>query len=125
MGTRKTKKIMETTKILSVREFKDYCAHHSYERIVYSSMNQEWYSAVHPCKLELSFEQILVWENPNLIYLKTGKERPFGEIKSEGMSIALVTHVQVEEVGAWGTVFTVVCQTTNTYAQSYVLIAKE
>ena len=60
-------------KTVSVRELREYCEENQPSRIIFYSENQKRYRLSNPCKLMLSFPQILVGDNTNVVCLKEGK----------------------------------------------------
>lgn len=88
-------------KRVSVRELKEYCKEHKPHCLHYSSENQSWYRVSDPCKLEMSFPIMLIYENPNLICLRSG---------SNTLSFDCVKSVEIDtESTVLGTIFTVFC----------------
>lgn len=58
-------------KKLSVHELKVFCEENPPSQITYYTENQNM--AYGPCKLRLHFQNVLINENPNLIYLRSGE----------------------------------------------------
>lgn len=54
-----------------IKEFKEYFSKQKISEISFWSENQEWYSVADPCKLRLTFTNMLIYENPNIICLKS------------------------------------------------------
>lgn len=70
-------------KKVSVGELKKYCEQHKPQRIQFMTENQDWYRTADPCKMEISFPIMLIYENPNLICLKDSRNTlSFDRIKS-------------------------------------------
>ena len=90
-------------KIVSVKELKEYCENHKPQQISFYTENQSWYCVSDPCKFKLSFPIMLIYENPNLICLKSGAN-----------TLTVI-----------GTVFTVFCGGRNDKEQeiTYTLLA--
>lgn len=104
-------------KTMSIQEFKDYCKNKKLRSILYTTENQNWYSIATPCKMELSFSTMLIAENPNVIYLKSG---------SNSLFIGRVKAVNVDtECSVLGSVFTVFCgdMRTQDADNTYTLVA--
>ena len=59
-------------KQVSVRELKDFCERNSPNQITYYTENQTCDTAGGLCKLRLHFQVVLIYENPNQVYLKSG-----------------------------------------------------
>ena len=60
-------------KTLTVSEFRKYCEKERFACIIYHSENQEWYQCADPCKVKMAFPVMEIYENPNILYLKSGK----------------------------------------------------
>jgi len=56
-----------------IREFKDFIAKRNPKSFVFWSENQDSYRAADPCKLQLTFTNMLISENPSVIYLTCGE----------------------------------------------------
>lgn len=70
-------------KKVSVGELKKYCEQHKPQRIQFMTENQDWYRTADPCKMEISFPIMLIYENPSLICLKDSRNTlSFDRIKS-------------------------------------------
>lgn len=70
-------------KTVSVRELREYLTSRHVNSVVYYTENQRWYNVLEPCKIMMSFPVILIFENPNLVYLKSGKQTIlFDRVKS-------------------------------------------
>lgn len=104
-------------KTVSVRELKEYCSVNKPHYVLFQTENQDWYTAADPCKIRMSFPIMLINENPNLIYLKSGINT---------LSIDRVKFVEID-TGATvlGTVFKVFCGDfgSDSYDTTYTLIA--
>lgn len=104
-------------KIVSVRELKEYCEKHKPQQVSFYTENQHWYSVSAPCKFELSFPIMLIYENPNLICLKSG---------ANTVRFDRVRYVEIDtEMTIIGTVFTIFCGGRNDNEQeiTYTLLA--
>ena len=104
-------------KKLSLPEFKDYYCAHAFDKIIYSSVNQAWYSIDTTISANFVFNNMIMAFNPNIIYLKSGEN---------SLSLNKVKVIRLhEEESLLGKVFTVVCgdslcQNNN---KEYTLIA--
>lgn len=88
-------------KQVSVKEMKEYCERNRPKQVTYYSENQDWYRACDPCKIRMHFPIMLIYENPNLICLK-----------SEASTICFdkVRFVEIDtETTVLGTIFTIYC----------------
>lgn len=56
-------------KRMSIHEFKEYISGIGVKQISLLSSIQDWYDPASPVKLKLSFSEIAVYENPDIIYL--------------------------------------------------------
>lgn len=104
-------------KIISVKEFKEYCETNKPHSIIFYTENQKWYRVSDPCKIKMSFSIMLICENPNLICLKSG---------ANTMSFDRVKFVEIDtESTVLGTLITVFCGEfgTNGHDITYKLIA--
>lgn len=105
-------------KIVSVRELKAYYERNKPKCIYYLTENQTWYRASDPCKMKMSFPIMLIFENPNLICLKSsGNTISFDRVKS----------VEIDtESSLLGVIFTVFCGDFNTdgYDITYTLVVR-
>jgi len=52
-----------------IREFKKFFASRKPKAISFLSENQDYYDVADPCALQLSFTNMLISENPDVIYL--------------------------------------------------------
>lgn len=59
-------------KQVSVKELKEYCERNRPSQVTFYSENQDKYRISDPCKLRMHFPIMLIYENPNLICLKSG-----------------------------------------------------
>ena len=104
-------------KTVSVKELKEYCTKKKPNKVIFYTENQTWYRVSDPCKVQLSFPVMLIFENPNLICLKSGQNTvmfnrvKFAEIETDATVL--------------GTLITVFCGDFNSdgYDISYTLIA--
>lgn len=104
-------------KIISVKEFKDYCEKNKPHSIIYQTENQKWYRVSDPCKVRMSFKIMLIYENPNLICLKSG---------TNTISFDMVKYIEIDtESTVLGTLITVFCGKFGTSGHdiAYTLIA--
>lgn len=103
-------------KKISVRELRSYYEKHKPSCICYQTENQDRYRASDPCKLKMSFPVMLIFENPNLICLKSsGNTMSFDRVKS----------VEIDtDSSVLGDVFTLFCGDFNTddYDITYTLV---
>lgn len=88
-------------KKVTVKQLKEYCSVHKPTTVLFSTENQPWYKVSDPCKVNMSFSIMLIYENPNLICLKSGTNTIcFDRIKS----------VEIDtDFTVLGTVFTIFC----------------
>lgn len=104
-------------KKVSVREFKEYCRDHNISQISFCAENQEWCLVSDPCKFNLSFPSILVYENPDVIYLRhNGNIVYFDRVK----------YIEIDSnETVLGDTFTICCGNENGYdvIKQYKLIA--
>lgn len=54
---------------MSIHEFKVFIEGSDVWQISYNSRHQDWYDPASPAQLKLTFQEILVYENPDSIYL--------------------------------------------------------
>lgn len=104
-------------KIINIKEFKDYYDENKPHLIIYQSENQKWYRVSDPCKIKMSFPNMLICENPNLICLKSG---------TNTVSFDRVKCVEIDtESTVLGTLITVFCGEfgTNNHDRTYTLIS--
>lgn len=104
-------------KMVTVKELKEYCKRHKLQQISFRSENQSWYRVSDPCKINLSFAIMLIYENPNLICLKSG---------ANTLAFDRVKRVEIDTgLSVLGTVFTVFCgdETAGEHEFTYALIA--
>ena len=88
-------------KKVSVKEFRNYCKQHKISQISFCTENQRWYRVADPCKIQITFPIMLIYENPNLIYLKRG---------SDVLKLDRVQYVEIDsETTVLGDIFTVFC----------------
>lgn len=103
-------------KTLTVSEFKKYCEKERFTRIIYHSENQEWYQYADPCKVKMAFPVMEIYENPNILYLKSGKNVLF---------LDRIQCVKVDtESSVLGTIVAVLCGDFGAkhYDRAYTLI---
>ena len=103
-------------KTVSVKELKEYCETHKPQQIYFYTENQNWYRVSDPCKFRLSFPVMLIYENPNLICLKSG---------TATVCFDRVRCVEIDtEITVIGTVFTVFCGNKDSegYEMTYTLL---
>lgn len=80
-----------------IKEFKKFITRRKPTSISYLSENQDFYD---PCKLELSFTNILISENPSVICLVSGDNR---------MRINMVKSVKYDEnITPFGVLITII-----------------
>lgn len=106
-------------KKLSLPEFKDYCCSHTFDKIIYSSVNQVWYSIDNAISADFVFDKMIMTFNPNIIYLKS---------EDNSLSLKKVKAVKLhEDESLLGKVFTVVCG--DSFSQNnnkeYTLVARK
>jgi hypothetical protein len=88
-------------KKMLVRELKEYCSKHKLNGVLFDSYNQDWYHVSNPVKIKMCFSIMLIYENPNLICLKS---------KECTMSIDQVECVEIDtEEAALGVLLQVHC----------------
>ncbi|MCM1222381.1 MAG: hypothetical protein NC548_48730 [Lachnospiraceae bacterium] len=93
-------------KRMTTGDLKKYCATIKPARIHFSTENQLWFKVSDPCKVDLSFPVMLIYENPNLILLKSDTSL---------VSLDRVKFIEVDtETTVLGTIFTVVCGSQST-----------
>lgn len=59
-------------KRVSVKELRDYYAKNKPKEISFVTENQPWYRVSDPCKVRCTFPVMMIYENPNLVCLKSG-----------------------------------------------------
>jgi len=100
-------------KTMSVRELKDYCDRNKPRKVLFSSENQPWYKVSDPCKMQFSFSIMLIYENPNLVCLKSD---------TNTLSFDRVRFVEMNtELTVLGTALTLFCGECSC-ERSYTLI---
>lgn len=68
---------------MTVRELKKYYDVHQPKRISFLTENQPWYNIADPCKVDCAFSAMMICENPNMVYLKSGgNSLCFDQVKS-------------------------------------------
>lgn len=103
-------------KQVSVRELKDFCERNSPNQITYYTENQTCDTAGGLCKLRLHFQVVLIYENPNLVCLKSGAS----SICFNGVRFAEID----TESTVLGTILTLYCGNSKASkdAEAYTLI---
>ena len=104
-------------KVISVHEFKEYCKTNRPNSIIYLTENQAWYRVADPCKIDMSFPIMLIYENPNIIFLKSGNNT---------ILFDMIKYIEIDtESTVLGTIITVYCGEfgTDGYDITYTLIA--
>ena len=104
-------------KKLSLPEFKDYCCAHTFDKIIYSSVNQVWYSIDTTISANFVFNNMIMTFNPNIIHLKS---------EENSLSLKKVKVIRLhDEESLLGKVFTVVCGDSfcSNNNKEYTLIA--
>lgn len=89
-------------KQLTVGELRAYYACKKPKELSFCSENQAWYTVSAPCKFGLSFQTMLVYENPNIVCLKS----------SNGSTISFdrVKYAEIDtDATVLGTVLTLFC----------------
>lgn len=104
-------------KIVNIRGLREYIAHNQVNSVQFYTENQQWYRTSDPCKIRMVFKVMLIYENPNLICLKSGQNTvSFDSVKS----------VEIDtETTVLGTILTLFCGDFNSegYEATYKLIA--
>ena len=59
-------------KKVTVRELIDYYSRNKPKEISFSTENQPWYRVADPCKIKCTFPIMMIFENPNIVCLKSG-----------------------------------------------------
>lgn len=105
-------------KKVSVHELKKYCEAHRPRKISFNSENQSWFCASDPCKVDLTFQNMQVFDNPNMVCLKSGANTLYFD---------RVHHAEIETDGHFWTVFTIFCgeRGKQTPEVTYKLLADE
>lgn len=86
---------------VSVKELKKYCEKNTPRQVTYYSENQDWHQISDPCRLRMHFQDILVYENPNLVCLKSG---------TNTLCFNKVRFVEIDtEASILGTILTLYC----------------
>lgn len=104
-------------KQVSVKELKEYCERNKPRQITYYSENQTWYRVSDSCKLMMHFPAMLIYENPNLICLKS---------RTSTIYFDQVRFAEIDtETTVLGTIFTLFCGGPSATApeSTYILIA--
>lgn len=104
-------------KQVSVRDLKDYCERNTPNQITYYTENQACRNADKAlCKLRLHFQVVLIYENPNLVCLKSGAS----SICFNGVRFAEID----TESTVLGTILTLYCGNSKASkdAEAYTLI---
>lgn len=103
---------------MTTGEFRRYLAGHKPERIIFATENQDWFSVLDPCKVEMVFTIMLISEAPNIITMRNSL--------NDTMFFDRVKAVEVDEKASiLGTIFRVRCGTYKTERgdKVYTLIA--
>lgn len=106
-------------KMLNIRGLKEYCECNKPHKILFQTENQPWYRAADPCKIKMSFQIMLIYENPNLICLKSGDNT---------ICLDRVKFVEIDtDCTVLGTLITVFCGEfgSSGYDITYKLIVAE
>lgn len=104
-------------KQVSVRELKDFCERNPPNQVTYYTENQTYYNASNDlCKLRLHFQVVLIYENPNLVCLKSGAS----SVCFNGVRFAEID----TESTVLGTILTLYCGNSKASkgAETYTLI---
>lgn len=104
-------------KRITVGELKAYCAANKPSNVRFSTENQSWYRISDPCKVNMSFSIMLIYENPNLICLKSG---------TNTMCFDRVKYAEIDtETTVLGTLITLFCGdfASSDHEITYCLIA--
>jgi len=99
------------------KEFKEFIARRKPKTLSFLSENQSSYDVAEPCVLQLSFTNMLISENPGVIYLTNGEN---------SMRLDRVKSVEiVEDVSPIGSLIKVFCKNPRvpTGVSSYIIIA--
>lgn len=59
-------------KRVTIKELKEYYSRNQPREISFLSENQPWYSVSDACKIRCTFPIMMIYENPNLVCLKSG-----------------------------------------------------
>ena len=93
-------------KIATVGELRAYCESKKPREIVFHTDNQREYDLMkYPCSMVLHFPSMLVYENPNTIYLKAGRnvltlnQVKYVEIVSSKVIVGTTIIVQCHKMG--------------------------
>lgn len=76
-------------KTVSIKELREYYECNKPQSVQFYTENQKWYRVSDPCKVRMSFPIMLIYENPNLICLRSGADTlsfdrvKFAEIDTE------------------------------------------
>lgn len=105
-------------KIINLRELKEYYEQNKPDRIVFQTQNQEWYDISDPCKIEMVFPTMLIFDNPNIICLKCGQNT---------ITFDRIDHVEIDaDYTVLGTTINIFCGNSGSNKPDavYTLIAK-
>lgn len=72
---------------VTLAELREFLAHNKPSKVIYSTEEQRWYNGMDTCCMEISFENILICEFPNLISLQS---------EQGDMCINRVRYVEIE-----------------------------
>lgn len=104
-------------KKLTISELKDYYARNQPREISFWTENQPWYHVSDPCKFRCTFPIMMIYENPNLVCLKSG---------SNTLAFDSVRFAEIDtETTALGVVLTLFCKNASSLTEedtSYILI---
>lgn len=104
---------------LSISELREYCAKQNFNTILYWAENQDWYCAASPCKVRVSFPNMVVCENPDGVCLRSG---------GNTVSFERLRYADVDtERSVLGTVLTLFCDDgigKQKHTHAYTLIAR-
>lgn len=83
-----------------------------WKRFCFLSENQPDYSVSNPVKLSIPFPEMLIAENPNVIFFKLGKSPWISGFN--GMTLDRVESVDIE-IGTLGDILNIHCENGKTY----------
>lgn len=94
-------------KQVTIGELKEFCNEHKPKKISFLTENQEWFDIADPCKLTFSFPLMLLHENPNIVFLKSG---------NNSLSLDRVRYAVIDtKATLLGTLVTVFCGDDRKY----------
>lgn len=97
---------------MTLHELKELQAAKRWKRFSYLTENQPHYSVSNPVKLSIPFPEMLIVENPNMIFFKLGKSPWISGFN--GMTLDRVKTVDVES-SILGDVLNIHCGNGKTY----------